>query len=77
MDRDERRALIEAIELERNLLAALREQVPRRYPNLDTPDYSSIIDARSFERLVAMLETSSALGGALSISGATNQSHYP
>ena len=29
---------------------ALREQVPRRYPNLDTPDYSSIIErgARSF-----------------------------
>ena len=32
-------------------VAALREQVPRRYPNLDTPDYSSIIERGAYERL--------------------------
>jgi coniferyl-aldehyde dehydrogenase len=32
-------------------VAALREQVPRRYPHLDAPDYSSVIDRRAYERL--------------------------
>jgi coniferyl-aldehyde dehydrogenase len=32
-------------------VAALREQVPRRYPHLDSPDYSSVIDRRAYERL--------------------------
>ncbi len=33
-----------------------REIVPARYPKLDSPDYTSIIDQRSFERLLAALE---------------------
>jgi coniferyl-aldehyde dehydrogenase len=32
-------------------VAALREQVPRRYPRLDSPDYTSVIDRRAYERL--------------------------
>src|SRR6185436_9551406 len=30
--------------------------VPRMYPSLATPDYTSIIDARSFERLLGALD---------------------
>jgi len=33
-----------------------RAIVPRRYPRLQSPDYTSIVDARSFERLVAALD---------------------
>lgn len=32
------------------------EIVPKRYPRLDSPDYTSIIDQRSFDRLVGVLE---------------------
>jgi coniferyl-aldehyde dehydrogenase len=37
--------------------------VPQHYPALDTPDYTSIIDQRSFDRLVSALEEARA-GGA-------------
>ncbi len=33
-----------------------REVVPARYPRLDSPDYTSVIDERSFERLLGMLD---------------------
>jgi coniferyl-aldehyde dehydrogenase len=33
-----------------------REIVPARYPRLDSPDYTSIIDERSFDRLLHALE---------------------
>jgi coniferyl-aldehyde dehydrogenase len=33
-----------------------REIVPARYPTLDTPDYTSIIDDRAFDRLLQTLE---------------------
>jgi coniferyl-aldehyde dehydrogenase len=33
-----------------------REIVPQRYPSLDSPDYTSIIDRRSFDRLVHALD---------------------
>jgi coniferyl-aldehyde dehydrogenase len=33
-----------------------REIVPARYPSLDSPDYTSIIDRRSFDRLMAALD---------------------
>ncbi len=39
-----------------------REIVPARYPQLDSPDYTSIIDARSFDRLVAALDDARARG---------------
>jgi coniferyl-aldehyde dehydrogenase len=39
-----------------------REIVPARYPSLVSPDYTSIIDARSFERLLAALEEARARG---------------
>ena len=39
-----------------------REIVPARYPSLDSPDYSSIIDARSFERLLRTLDDARARG---------------
>jgi coniferyl-aldehyde dehydrogenase len=39
-----------------------REIVPRRYPNLASPDYTSIIDARAFERLRHALEEARAQG---------------
>jgi len=39
-----------------------RDIVPRRYPSLDAPDYSSIIDQRAFERLVAALDDARARG---------------
>jgi len=38
------------------------EIVPRRYPRLDSPDYTSIIDQRSFDRLVGVLEEAKARG---------------
>ncbi len=39
--------------------------VPRRYPRLDSPDYTSIVDERSFERLVHALEDARARGATL------------
>ncbi len=33
-----------------------REIVPKRYPSLDSPDYTSIIDRRAFDRLVQTLD---------------------
>jgi coniferyl-aldehyde dehydrogenase len=39
-----------------------RQIVPARYPRLDSPDYTSIIDARSFERLLATLDDARARG---------------
>jgi coniferyl-aldehyde dehydrogenase len=33
-----------------------REIVPARYPSLDSPDYTSVIDRRSFDRLLAALD---------------------
>ena len=39
-----------------------REIVPARYPRLDSPDYTSIIDTRSFERLLATLDDARARG---------------
>ncbi len=39
-----------------------REIVPRRYPSLDSPDYTSIIDHRAYERLVQTLDDARARG---------------
>lgn len=39
-----------------------RQIVPQRYPRLDSPDFTSIIDTRSFERLVAALDDARARG---------------
>lgn len=39
-----------------------REVVPRRYANLDSPDYSSIIDRRAYERLLHMLDDARSRG---------------
>jgi len=36
--------------------------VPQRYPGLDSTDYTSIVDQRSFDRLVAALDDASARG---------------
>ncbi len=43
-------------------VALAREIVPQRYPHLDSPDYTSIIDAASFERLLGMLDDARARG---------------
>jgi len=43
-------------------VALAREIVPERYPRLDSPDYTTIIDAASFERLIDMLEDARARG---------------
>ena len=42
-----------------------REIVPARFPSLATPDYTSIIDPRSFERLLADLDDARARGATL------------
>lgn len=42
-----------------------RDIVPRRYPQLETPDYTSIIDQRAFERLLAALDDARARGAEL------------
>lgn len=42
-----------------------REIVPARYPRLDSPDFTSIIDARSFDRLVGALDEARARGATL------------
>jgi coniferyl-aldehyde dehydrogenase len=39
-----------------------REIVPQRYPQLDSPDYTSIIDQRSFDRLLHALDDARARG---------------
>ncbi|HXE49254.1 MAG TPA: coniferyl aldehyde dehydrogenase [Ramlibacter sp.] len=39
--------------------------VPKRFPRLDTPDYTSIIDQRSFDRLLAALDDAKARGATL------------
>ncbi len=41
------------------------EIVPKRYPRLDSPDYSSIIDERSFDRLLHALDDARARGATL------------
>ena len=41
------------------------EIVPKRYARLDSPDYTSIIDARSFDRLVGALEDATRRGAKL------------
>ena len=44
----------------------LAQQImPPRYPSLASPDYTSIIDARSFERLLSALEEARARGATL------------
>ncbi len=42
-----------------------REFVPQRYPSLDSPDYTSIIDERSFDRLLHALDDARARGATL------------
>ena len=42
-----------------------RQIVPQRYPRIDSPDYTSIIDARSFERLLGALEDARQRGAKL------------
>jgi len=39
-----------------DFVAMAREIMPRRYASLDTPDFTSIIDERAFERLLAALD---------------------
>lgn len=46
-------------------VAAAREIVARRYPQLDSPDYTAIIDTRAFERLTHALEEAEAGGATL------------
>jgi coniferyl-aldehyde dehydrogenase len=41
------------------------EIVPKRYPRLDSPDYTSIIDERSFDRLVHALDDARTRGARL------------
>jgi coniferyl-aldehyde dehydrogenase len=41
------------------------EIVPKRYPRLDSPDYTSIIDERAFDRLLHALEDARARGARL------------
>ena len=46
-------------------VALAQEIVPQRYPRLDSPDYTSIIDAASFERLIGMLDDARARGASV------------
>ncbi len=46
-------------------VALAREIVPRRYPRLDSPDFTSVIDLRAFDRLVAALEQARGRGARL------------
>jgi coniferyl-aldehyde dehydrogenase len=43
-------------------VAAARKIVSRRYPRLDTPDYTSVIDDRSYQRLITVIEDARAKG---------------
>ena len=45
-----------------DFVALAREIVPRRYPTLASPDYSSIIDQRAYERLVRALDEARSRG---------------
>jgi coniferyl-aldehyde dehydrogenase len=42
-----------------------REVVGKRYPSLDSPDYTAIIDERSFKRIVKALEQAREMGATL------------
>ena len=42
-----------------------RQIVPARYASLDSPDYTSLIDTRAFDRIVAALESARAAGATL------------
>jgi coniferyl-aldehyde dehydrogenase len=46
-------------------VALAREIVPARYPEIASPDYTSIIDERSFDRLLGALEDAKARGARL------------
>ena len=46
-------------------VAAAREIVNKRYPTLDSTDYTSIIDERSFERLLGALEDARSRGATI------------
>jgi coniferyl-aldehyde dehydrogenase len=39
--------------------------VPRRYPHLDSPDYTSIVDQRSFDRLLGAMDDARSRGATL------------
>lgn len=43
-------------------VARLRETVPQRYPALDSPDYTSIIDRTAYQRLTTALDEAAAAG---------------
>ena len=42
-----------------------KEIVPARYPQITSPDYTSVIDQRAFDRLLAMLDDAKARGATL------------
>jgi coniferyl-aldehyde dehydrogenase len=46
-------------------VAAAKEIVLKRYPQLDSPDYTAIIDARAFDRLVHALQQAQTGGATL------------
>jgi coniferyl-aldehyde dehydrogenase len=46
----------------REFVQHAREIVPQRYPRLDSPDFTSIIDRRSFDRLAGALQDARARG---------------
>jgi coniferyl-aldehyde dehydrogenase len=46
-------------------VALAKEIVPARYASIDSPDYTSIIDERAFDRLLAALEDARARGATL------------
>jgi len=46
-------------------VAAARQIVARRYPRLESPDYTAIIDEKSFQRLITALEEAEAGGATL------------
>ncbi len=46
-------------------VAAARAIVPQRYPSLASPDYSSVIDERSFRRLLGALDDARARGASV------------
>lgn len=48
-----------------DFVQAAREIVSKRYPSLDSPDYTAIIDERAFRRLLAAMEEARAAGAEL------------